>query len=66
MFRISDFATNDNYTDSFLLIMKINYDLYGEYICKASNYLGTAEIAITVYGKYCFYTHLHKILCFTI
>ncbi|XP_027847766.2 lachesin-like isoform X2 [Aphis gossypii] len=27
-YLISDFATNDNNTDSFLLIMKINYELY--------------------------------------
>ncbi|XP_050063471.1 lachesin-like isoform X1 [Aphis gossypii] len=45
---ISSFATADDKMDSTLLIKIKNY-LYGDYICKASNILGAAEITITVY-----------------
>ena len=47
--------------DSSLQIIKIENHLYGDYICKAANILGTAEIPITVFGKYYFYKHTHKI-----
>jgi len=49
--------------DSSLQIIKIKNHLFGDYICKAANILGTAEIPITVFGKYYFYRHMHKVLC---
>jgi len=42
--------------------MKIINHLYGDYICRASNILGTTETTITVYGKYCFHKHMYKIV----
>jgi len=65
-FRISDFATADDKIDSSLQIIKMKNYLYGDYICKAANNLGTAEITITVFGKYYFYKHMHKILSISI
>jgi len=53
-FRISDFAIADDKIDSSLQIIKIKNYLYGDYICKAANILGTDEATITVYGKYFF------------
>lgn len=57
IFRISEFTTfvtADDKIDSSLQIMKIINHLYGDYICKVANNLGTVERTITVYGKYYF------------
>ncbi|KAF0761910.1 lachesin-like [Aphis craccivora] len=48
-YLISDFATADDKIDSSLQIIKMKNYLYGDYICKAANNLGTAEITITVF-----------------
>ncbi|KAF0721082.1 lachesin-like [Aphis craccivora] len=62
---ISNFASPRDKMDSSLLINIKNY-LYGDYICKASNILGAAEIIITAYSKYCFHKHMPKTLCISI
>ncbi|CAH1732425.1 unnamed protein product [Aphis gossypii] len=48
-YLISDLTTADDKIDSSLQIIKIKNYLYGDYICKAANILGTAEITITVF-----------------
>jgi hypothetical protein len=51
-FRISHFATTDEITDTTIRIITIENRQYGDYICKASNVLGTAEVTVTLYGKF--------------
>jgi len=51
-FRISHFATADEFTDTTIRIITIEKRQYGDYICKASNVLGTAEVTVNLYGKY--------------
>jgi hypothetical protein len=46
-------ATEHQLTFSSLNFLKIDYDRYGKYTCKARNTIGTAEV--TVIGKYCFH-----------
>ncbi|KAF0747451.1 Uncharacterized protein FWK35_00032049, partial [Aphis craccivora] len=53
-------------TDFFLRIIKMNSLLYGDYICRASNFLGADAIKYDVFGKYCFHKHMHKIECISI
>jgi len=52
-FSISHFATTDEVTDSTIQIITIETQQYGDYICRATNILGTAEDTVTLYGKYC-------------
>lgn len=52
IFRISHFATADEFTDTTIRIITIEKRQYGDYICKASNVLGTAETTVNLYGKY--------------
>jgi len=54
-FRISHFATTDEITDTTIRIITIENRQYGDYICKASNVLGNAEVTVTLYGKFWFY-----------
>jgi len=51
-FRISHFATADEFTDTTIRIITIEKRQYGDYICKASNVLWTAEVTVNLYGKY--------------
>ncbi|XP_050426055.1 lachesin [Adelges cooleyi] len=48
-YRISHFATADEFTDTTIRIITIEKRQYGEYICKASNVLGTAEATVNLY-----------------
>ncbi|XP_025203503.1 lachesin-like [Melanaphis sacchari] len=48
-YSISLTATTYEITDTTLQIITIENHQYGDYICKASNILGTTEITITVY-----------------
>lgn len=59
MLRISHFATADEFTDTTIRVITIEKRQYGEYICKASNVLGTAEATVNLYGKH--YNYLKKI-----
>lgn len=52
LLRISHFATADEFTDTTIRIITIEKRQYGDYICKASNVLGTAEVTVNLYGKY--------------
>jgi len=54
LFRISHFATADELTDTTLRVITIEKRQYGDYVCKASNVLGTAESTVFLYGKYYF------------
>lgn len=51
MFRISHFASGDEFTDTTIRVITIEKRQYGDYICKASNVLGTAEVTVNLYGK---------------
>lgn len=55
IFRISHFATTDEITDSTIRIITIENRQYGDYVCKASNVLGTTEVTVTLYSKYRFH-----------
>ncbi|XP_001945161.1 lachesin [Acyrthosiphon pisum] len=48
-YRISHFATADEFTDTTIRIITIEKRQYGDYICKASNVLGTAEVTVNLY-----------------
>ncbi|XP_025203435.1 lachesin-like isoform X2 [Melanaphis sacchari] len=48
-YRISHFATTDETSDTTIRIITIENRQYGDYICKASNILGTAEVTVTLY-----------------
>lgn len=52
VFRISHFATSDEFTDTTIRIITLEKRQYGDYICKASNVLGTVEATVNLYGKY--------------
>lgn len=52
--RISNVSTSsEDIIDSNLRINIKEKHLYGDYVCKASNILGTTEVTINLYGKYC-------------
>ena len=48
-YRISNFATADEFTDSTLRIANIDKKQYGDYKCKAINKLGMDEAQINLY-----------------
>jgi len=48
-YRISHFATADEFTDTTIRVITIEKRQYGEYICKASNVLGSAEASVHLY-----------------
>lgn len=48
-YKISNFATADEFTDSTLRIVTINEKQYGDYKCKAINKLGMDEAQIHLY-----------------
>ncbi|XP_022178835.1 lachesin-like isoform X2 [Myzus persicae] len=48
-YRISHFATTDETTDTTIRIITIENRQYGDYVCKASNVLGTTEVTVTLY-----------------
>lgn len=50
-YSISHFSTGEAYTDTTLRVITIEKRQYGEYKCRASNKLGTAEAAIELFGK---------------
>lgn len=50
MFSISQFATEDEVTDTTLRVLTIEKRQYGNYTCKAKNFLGTAEATIQIDG----------------
>lgn len=58
MFRISHFATGDEFTDSTIRIITIEKRQYGEYICRASNVLGTSEVIVHLYGNLLLVVHI--------
>lgn len=64
VFRISHFATADEFTDTTIRIITIEKRQYGDYICKASNVLGTAEVTVNLYGIH--YFMLQKMYLFFI
>jgi neuronal growth regulator 1 len=48
-YKISNFATADEFTDSTLRIVTLNDRQYGNYKCKAVNKLGSDEAQILLY-----------------
>jgi len=52
--RISHFATADEITDTSIRVITLETRQYGDYICKAFNVLGTAEVTIHLHGKFSF------------
>lgn len=48
-YKISNFATADEFTDSTLRIVTLNERQYGNYKCKAVNKLGSDEAEILLY-----------------
>lgn len=50
-FRISHFATADEFTDTTIRIITVEKRQYGQYVCKAANKLGTAEKQVELFGK---------------
>ncbi|XP_050434761.1 lachesin-like [Adelges cooleyi] len=48
-YRISHFASSDDYTDTTIRVITIEKRQYGDYICKASNVLGTTEAVVHLY-----------------
>ncbi|KAL5236967.1 hypothetical protein ACI65C_004377 [Semiaphis heraclei] len=48
-YKISHFATTDEITDTTIRIITIENRQYGDYVCKASNVLGTTEVTVTLY-----------------
>ncbi|CAK9798240.1 LAC [Anthophora plagiata] len=48
-YSISHFATADQYTDTTIRVITIEKKQYGEYICRASNKLGTAETKVELF-----------------
>ncbi|XP_003241581.1 lachesin [Acyrthosiphon pisum] len=48
-YGISHFATTDEITDTTIRIITIENRQYGDYVCKASNVLGTTEVTVTLY-----------------
>jgi hypothetical protein len=66
-FSISHITTSDEISDTSLQITAINNHQYGYYTCSASNILGSTEMTINVYGKYCLHKYIiQKINCFSI
>ena len=50
-FRISQFATADEYTDTTLRILSVEKRQFGMYQCRAANKLGIAEAEVELFGK---------------
>ncbi|XP_043475593.1 lachesin-like [Leptopilina heterotoma] len=48
-FKISHFATADEYTDTTLRVKNIEKHHFGDYFCKASNKLGSAETKVELF-----------------
>ncbi|XP_033222241.1 lachesin [Belonocnema kinseyi] len=48
-YSISHFATADEYTDTTIRVITIEKRQYGQYVCKASNKLGTAETRVELF-----------------
>lgn len=48
-YKISNFETNDEFTDSTLRIITLREKQYGDYMCSAANKLGKAEATIHLY-----------------
>lgn len=48
-YKISNFNTADEFTDSTLRIVTLDHKKYGDYVCKAVNKLGSAEASIHLY-----------------
>jgi hypothetical protein len=48
-YSVSHFATADEFTDSTLRVITIEKRQYGDYICRATNKLGSAEAKIHLY-----------------
>lgn len=53
MFRITNIFSSDTVIDSILHINTTPHE-YGHYLCKASNAMGTDQVAFKFHGKYCF------------
>lgn len=49
--RISHFATSDEVTDTSIRVITAEKRQYGDYVCKAFNVLGNAEVTIRLHGK---------------
>lgn len=47
---ISHFATADEYTDTTIRVITIEKKQYGNYTCRATNKLGTAETYVELFG----------------
>ena len=50
IFRISHFATADEFTDTTLRVITIEKRQYGQYTCKAINKLGSDEANVELFG----------------
>lgn len=50
-YKISHFATADEYTDTTLRVITVEKKQYGYYTCKASNKLGSSETKVELFGK---------------
>ena len=50
VFRMSQFATADEFTDTTLRVLTIEKRQYGNYTCKAVNKLGQYSTQIVLYG----------------
>lgn len=48
---ISHFATADELTDTTVRVITIEKRQYGQYVCKATNKLGSAEGRVELFGK---------------
>lgn len=51
IYRISHFATADEYTDTTLRVITIEKKQFGLYTCQAANKLGTAEAQLELQGN---------------
>jgi len=52
LFRISNFATADEFTDTTLRVITIEKRQYGFYTCKAENKFGENEAQVELVGKF--------------
>lgn len=48
---ITNTAKNDDITNSVLRVITVESSQYGNYVCKATNKLGSAEETLNLYGK---------------
>lgn len=62
-FRISHFATADEFTDTTIRVITIEKRQYGLYTCKAANKLGQNEAQVELFGQYSLPYNPEFLLC---